>query len=950
MSTRVVVLGIAILLVCGRRKAGGASGSGGSDMPRLTVTDPNVREYRPSNGTNVTITCTGVNFVKDYRVDWSVKTRIGPKPITSAAEKTPDDPTKYHVASSSSSDGDTFTLTIMSVRQKDSGQYICSTYYEGGIIEGALKVVVEDIPVLHVFARNISAPIGGWAGLSCEVFAEPKIQEIVWERNNDIISNGTDERYFIFNRGTEMILTKLMILNVSHDDEGSYTCVARNDKGLSSHQIWLYTFVSNQSGTPEMGFLPLKSAKIVEPSRYHASVAVQGTLRVTCLVTGFPHQPKKMLWRIRSFGDGRKLQLSGSEERRYDGVTITTYVMENATGFYYNLMYYPVMYNNTGSYTCEILHRDGVSKDTINITVSGAPIVVASQLSTFGLLGHKEVLSCSICANPAPTLVLWYFEDALISASSRIEQSLTTVNSVEQNATLTIKSITEDDFGTYTCKAYNSVTHGMAVQVIQDVDECSFDHQCHHDCINGLGTYTCTCASGYKLMSDEKTCEDVNECQLTEKVACEQLCTNYNGTFMCSCREGWTLDDNGKTCTNMNDNSDENSDEEDIQAEEIYSIIGVTSGALLVIILLILCVVWCRRKKDEEEMPMKAVFSVNSGYSGSNSEINMAKYHSTNTKDTKTTPADEFPRQRLQLGIDLGQGRFGKVMMARALNVSGLGKWEMVAVKTCRDSASDLEKEDLFQELEIMRSIDKHPNIVSYLGCCTKQDPLYILMEYVPGGNLQSQLRKCRPSQLATTSEEGSTPSVKELETHAHHVAKGMVYLSSIGIIHRDLAARNILVGRNKIAKICDFGLARDVEGSDMYERTSKGPSPIRWMAPESLSDQCFTRKSDVWSFGVLLWEIVTLGATPYPGMTAREVIKTVLIGKWLQCPLHCKQELYSLMTRCWDMEPKERPSFSEIAKELEVLIECETEYISFDTLEESKYGCLDPDKVDERV
>ncbi|XP_033757992.1 vascular endothelial growth factor receptor 1-like [Pecten maximus] len=950
MTSRVVVIGLAIVLVCARRRAGGSPGLDGDDRPSLRVSDPDEGVYVTSNGSNITITCTGVNFAKDYQVYWSIRKRIPPKTITSAAEKTPSEPAKYQVSRSYSNEEDKFQLNVTSITQQDKGLYICSTYYSGRSIEGAVEVRVEDVPFLHVFANNISASIGGMAGLSCEASAVPPIQDIIWQRNGETINNGTDERFYIFNRGSEMIFTKLVILNVTSDDEGVYTCIATNDKGWSSRKVALNTIITNYSDAAKDEALYQEMVKIVEPSHYKSNVVVMGTLRVTCLVTGFPYQPK-MYWEIVSFGTGPMLQLMDSEERHYDDVTITTYVMENATGFYYNLMYYPVMYNNTGSYTCLVPHHAGVDKDTINITVSGAPMVVASQLSTYGLLGHhKVVLSCSICANPAPTLVLWYFNDLLISASSRINQSLTKVNSVELNATLTINTITENDFGTYTCKAYNSIAHGMAVQVIQDVDECSFDHDCDHGCENGLGTYTCTCDNGYKLQADSKTCQDVNECQLTEKVACEQQCTNYNGSFLCSCHDGWVLDDNGKTCTNTNDNSGESPDDEAIQAEEIYSIVGATSGALLIIILLILCIVWCRRKKDEEEMPMKAVYSVNTGYSGSSSEMNMTKYHSTNTKDTKISPADEFPRQRLQLGIDLGQGRFGKVMMARALNVSGFGKWEMVAVKTCRDSASDLEKEDLYQELEIMRSIDKHPNIVSYLGCCTKQDPLYILMEYVPGGNLQSQLRKCRPSQLASSGEDINTPTVKELETHALHVAKGMVYLSSIGIIHRDLAARNILVGPNRIAKICDFGLARDVEGSDMYERTSKGPSPIRWMAPESLSDQCFTRKSDVWSFGVLLWEIVTLGATPYPGMTAREVIKSVLIGKWLQCPLHCQQEQYSLMTRCWDMEPKERPSFSEIAKELEVFIESETDYLSFDNLEESEYGVLDPDKVDERV
>lgn len=945
MNYRVIVLGLAIVVVCARHRASGTSYR--EDEPSLRITDPTERLYRTNIGSSITITCTGVNFDSDYNVYWSLRRRIDTITITSAVDQTPADPAKYQI---SQSDGeDKFKLNVTAITTHDKGHYTCSTFYSGRQIWASIEVMVEDVPSVQVFAENISAPIAGKVVLPCQASGVPMITAVRWQRNGSVITNGTDGRFFIYTQGRDVIFSKLVINNVSVDDQDVYTCKATNAKGSSVRDVELSTYTANHSDAVENEMVSMKTLNVIDPNPFNAEFEVMGTLKVTCLATGYPYQPK-MLWKIQSVVTGPVLHLRDSEERNYDDVTITTYVMQNTTGFYYTLMYYPVMFNNTGNYTCVIPHHTGTDKATVDVTIKGPPMVVATQVSNFGLLDEQIILSCLICAYPKPTLVLWYFEDTLISASSRVKQDLAILNSVQQNATLTINDITDNDFGTYTCKAYNIVKYGMAVQVIQDVDECSFNHNCDHGCINGLGTYMCTCDNGYKLQADGSTCQDVNECQLTEKVACEQMCTNYNGTFECSCHDGWVLDDNGKTCTNTNDDSGESTDDEAIEAEEIYSIIGATSGALLIIILLILCIVWCRRKKDEEEIPMKAVYSVNTGYSSSNIDMSMTKYNSTNTKDTTITHADEFPRQRLQLGIDLGQGRFGKVMMARALNVSGIGKWEMVAVKTCRDSASDVEKEDLYQELEIMRSIDKHPNIVSYLGCCTKQDPLYILMEYVSGGNLQTQLRKCRPSQLATSGEDINTPTVKELETHALHVAKGMVYLSSKGIIHRDLAARNILVGPNRVAKICDFGLARDVEGSDMYERTSKGPSPIRWMAPESLSDQCFTRKSDVWSFGVLLWEIVTLGATPYPGMTAREVIKSVLIGKWLQCPLHCQQELYSLMTRCWDMEPKERPSFSEIAKELETFIESESDYMSLDALEEAKYGVLDPDKVDERV
>lgn len=315
----------------------------------------------------------------------------------------------------------------------------------------------------------------------------------------------------------------------------------------------------------------------------------------------------------------------------------------------------------------------------------------------------------------------------------------------------------------------------------------------------------------------------------------------------------------------------------------------------------------------------------------------------------------EFPREQLQLGVDLGEGRFGKVIQARAMNITGSGNWEKVAVKTCRGTATDFEKQDLYQELEIMRKLPKHENVVALLGCCSQIDPLYIILEYVQRGSLLNYLRKCRPSSImshssvsaSTTTSSFMQPRAKDLTIFALQIARGMAHVASCGIIHRDLASRNILLATDFTCKICDFGLARDVEGVDVYERTSKGPLPIRWMAPEALADNMYTRKSDVWSYGVLLWEIVTLGATPYPGMSAMEVMRNVLQGQYLQRPLHCKEEMYELMVLCWN-KMEERPSFAEIVTHHEALMD--DDYIMLGDYDESDYGYLDNYTLDERV
>ncbi|XP_076368276.1 LOW QUALITY PROTEIN: tyrosine kinase receptor Cad96Ca-like [Tachypleus tridentatus] len=299
----------------------------------------------------------------------------------------------------------------------------------------------------------------------------------------------------------------------------------------------------------------------------------------------------------------------------------------------------------------------------------------------------------------------------------------------------------------------------------------------------------------------------------------------------------------------------------------------------------------------------------------------------------------EFPRHHLRfLGI-LGEGCFGQVWKCEALNIDNKDGACIVAVKTLKEHASEKEKKDLLSELEVMKLLDPHPNVVTLWGCCTERDPLFVIMEYVMGGKLQSYLRESRAERfygnLHGTSRHLTS---RDLTSFAYQVTKGMEYLSTKRIIHRDLAARNILVDENKTCKVADFGFARDVIVNHVYERKSEGRLPIRWMAPESLFDNIFTTKTDVWSFGILMWEIVTLGSTPYPGMAAAEVMRRVRDGYRLEKPDHCKREMYNIMHYCWDSDPKERPSFSELVCLLDKLLISEHDYIELDRFPDHSY------------
>ncbi|XP_071440350.1 tyrosine kinase receptor Cad96Ca [Hetaerina americana] len=309
--------------------------------------------------------------------------------------------------------------------------------------------------------------------------------------------------------------------------------------------------------------------------------------------------------------------------------------------------------------------------------------------------------------------------------------------------------------------------------------------------------------------------------------------------------------------------------------------------------------------------------------------------------DSRQPPRDpwEFPRHRLRVFNILGEGCFGQVWRCEAQDINGVEGPSVVAVKTLKENSGEKERQDLLQELHVMKMLDPHPNVVRLIGCCTEKDPIFVIMEYMSGGKLQSYLRSTRAERsYGNLHGKSENLSSRDLTSFVYQVARGMQYLSSRGIIHRDLAARNVLVSANRICKVADFGFARDIAANHVYERKSEGRLPIRWMAPESLYDNIFTTKSDVWSFGVFAWEVVTLGSTPYPGLAASDVMRKVRDGLRLEKPEHCRRELFNVMYYCWDKDPKERPTFGELVTLLEGLLLTETDYIELERFPDHCY------------
>ncbi|XP_065358153.1 receptor-type tyrosine-protein kinase FLT3 [Calliphora vicina] len=352
----------------------------------------------------------------------------------------------------------------------------------------------------------------------------------------------------------------------------------------------------------------------------------------------------------------------------------------------------------------------------------------------------------------------------------------------------------------------------------------------------------------------------------------------------------------------------------------------------------------------------------------------------------------EISADDIHIEAEIGEGAFGRVYRATAINLKHVRRSELVAVKQLKNMSTREEEDEFLKEIEMLQNVGTHSNIVRFLGCCTMTRPYFVVMEYVGRGDLLSYLRKvreestkflhknanyknCRSSEKPTGQNEmklkylelkmSSTQSIdsdnesttrapipsfaettytvindendldamlfeyrldnKELYDFALQIANGMQFLEEQKITHRDLAARNVLIDDRKTLKISDFGLSRH----DVYVNTKPRKLPLRWLSIEAILDNIYTNKSDVWAYGVVLWEIGTLGASPYPTLSNHELVKFLKMGGRLEKPDICTEQIYVLMLKCWNELCDERPSFEEIYK----MLSASSVYIDISTL-----------------
>ncbi|KAI1896945.1 hypothetical protein AGOR_G00100110 [Albula goreensis] len=370
-------------------------------------------------------------------------------------------------------------------------------------------------------------------------------------------------------------------------------------------------------------------------------------------------------------------------------------------------------------------------------------------------------------------------------------------------------------------------------------------------------------------------------------------------------------------------------DEEDRAPYKMIQTIGLSVGAAVAYIIVVLALMfYCKKRRNAkrlqkstegEEPEMECLNGAAVQQNGQTTaeiqeEVALTNLATTATANKRHSSNDKlhFPRANLHMITTLGKGEFGEVMLAKAQGIEEGEEETVVLVKSLQTRDEQLQL-DFRREFEMFGKLS-HANVVRLLGLCREAEPHYMILEYVDLGDLKQFLRiskskdeKVKPQPLST----------KQKVSICSQVALGMEHLSNHRFVHKDLAARNCLISAQRHVKVSALSLSKDVYNSEYYHYRQSW-IPLRWLPAESVFEDDFSTKTDVWSFGVLMWEVFSQGEMPYANLSDDEVLEGLQAGKMkLPAPEGCPSKIYKLMGRCWAPSLKERPSFSEMVNTL---------------------------------
>ncbi|XP_030921899.1 vascular endothelial growth factor receptor 1 [Geospiza fortis] len=817
-------------------------------------------------------------------------------------------------------------LVVDRVRDIDKGQYTCHVKSGPSIKAVNTTVIVYDKMFINLKRRRKTA-LEAVAGrksyrLSMKVKAFPS-PEVIWLKDG-LPAAEKCARYVVKDYS-------LVIKDVAEEDAGNYTIV------LSIPQ---WNLSKNLTVTLTVNVKPQIYEKAVS-SFPDPNLHLLGSKQVlTCTVYGIP--PPKITWmwypckqnhsKTRHgfcfYTEGSFILKAGSHVgNRIQSITERTAVIEGKNKTASTLVVAEA--KSSGIYSCVASNKVGKSERNVSFIVTDVPSGFHISLEKMPIEGENLVLSCS--ANKFLYKDIAWILPRTVNNQTKAKKSHNREYSI--TLTLTIKNVSLAHSGTYACRARNIYT---GKEVLQQKD------------------VTIRAQEAPALLR-----------QLSDQTV------NASNSAMLECQARGIPEPQ----ISWFKNHEEIQQEPGISERSNLELITLTCTCVAATLFWLLLTLFIRKLKRPRSSEMKTNHYLS---------IIMDPDEVPLDEQCERLPYDaskwEIARERLKLGKSLGHGAFGKVVQASAFGIRKSPTCRIVAVKMLKEGATASEYKALMTELKILIHIGHHLNIVNLLGACTKNGgPLMVIVEYCKYGNLSNYLKSKRnlfcpnkdsslqgepmkekkdiepagskKQRLASVTSRESLASsgfqedksltdveedeedaddlyklpltMEDLISYSFQVARGMEFLSSRKCIHRDLAARNILLSENNVVKICDFGLARDIYKNPDYVRKGDARLPLKWMAPESIFDKIYNTKSDVWSFGVLLWEIFSLGASPYPGVQIDEDFCSRLKeGTRMRAPEQATEEIYQIMLDCWQSNPNDRPRFSELVKKLGDLLQ----------------------------
>ncbi|KAM6983424.1 platelet-derived growth factor receptor beta-like [Tautogolabrus adspersus] len=628
---------------------------------------------------------------------------------------------------------------------------------------------------------------------------------------------------------------------------------------------------------------------------------------------------------------------------------------------------------DSGVYVCAVQEttQGKTVKKNMTVTVLERGYVYlwgSGETNLSCLLHHSVEFSVEVDAHPVPT-VLWTNDNKTIATETT---SITTrhLKGSRYVSTLTLVRVQMDQTGSYTVTVGNNddiqeVVFNLEVKApprIKTLSElgskavlCVSEgapppsvtwYTCHlHRCSNSTGGWRSVSAS-------------------PESRALQENSTQVEGRGVFQVRSVLTLQSvtslSAVRCEAKN-SAGRRARDLRIVSTSLLSQVAVLAAVLFLVVmaivfLIILIIVW--RKKPRYEVRWKVIESVSP---------DGQQYTYLDPAHLPYSSTWEVPREHVVLGQVLGSGAFGRVVEATVSGLNHSHSTTKAAVKMVKPNSGSVQS--LMSELKVLVHLGPHLNVVNLLGACTRGGPVYLITEFCRHGDLVNYLQRNKHTFLQSDTQTKSdsdggymdmnkeeenaqyvpmkelsyadiepamyetpyTPpdqkeaplvlsdsphlSLNDLLSFSYQTSQAMDFLSSRNCVHRDLAARNVLVCEGKMLKVCDFGLARDLKKEQDYIARGNSFLPVKWMSPESIFQNIYSSQSDVWSYGVLLWEIFSLGVSPYPDLPmTQEFFSALKRGYRMSQPDHAPQNIFDLMKLCWEEKPESRPAFSSLA------------------------------------